>query len=112
MRDLDTRRFYMFYEAFDAQGRRSIGLAVSEDGSTSWQRHPEPVLTGSGERGAWDSHEVGAPYAVSMAAGKWRLYYCGKGEGGTVWQGVGAALSDEQAEVLAAPTAFRRRVGT
>ena len=28
----------MFYEAVGAGDRRSIGLAVSEDGKTGWQR--------------------------------------------------------------------------
>ena len=110
VRDLDTRKFYMFYEAFNDDGKRSIGLATSDDGMGMWDRHAEPVLSGSGEEGAWDSAEVGAPYAVSMAAGKWRLYYAGKREGESAWRGIGLALSVDQEDVLAAPVQFRRRV--
>ena len=70
-------------------------------------RHPEPVLEGSGVEGSWDAAEVGAPYAVSMAAGRWRLYYAGKAEGASAWQGIGVALSD--GDSLAMPTSFSRR---
>ena len=107
VRDLDTRAFYMFYEAFDDAGKRSIGVATSADGRSGWTRHPEPVLEGSGVEGSWDAAEVGAPYAVSMAAGRWRLYYAGKAEGASAWQGIGVALSD--GDSLAMPTSFSRR---
>lgn len=107
VRDLDSRRFFMFYEGFAADGRRSIGVAVSEDGRGSWQRHEEPVL-GAGEAGAWDAAEVGAPCAVSMAEGRWRLYYSGRDSNG-VWGGVGVALSEEGQHWKGAPTKFRRR---
>jgi hypothetical protein len=66
----------MFYEGFSADGRRNIGVTVSEDGLGGWRRHSEPILTG-GEDSAWDEAEVGAPCAVSMAQGRWRLYYAG-----------------------------------
>jgi hypothetical protein len=110
VRDLDTRDFYMFYEAFDDSGRRSIGLASSPDGLREWDRHPEPVLQASDNADAWDAGEVGAPYAVSMAAGKWRLYYAGKQRDQSAWSGFGVALSVEQQGALALPTKFRRRV--
>jgi hypothetical protein len=92
VRDLDNRQYLMFYEAHAADGRRSIGLAVSRDGNT-WKRCPTPVLTPaatapssitSDEDGgapaitAWDAGAVGCPSAVSMSAGRWRLYYTGR----------------------------------
>lgn len=100
----------MFYEALDDAGNRSIGFAQSPDGLKDWVRHPEPILQMSEEEGAWDAGGVGAPYAVSMAAGKWRLYYAGRRAGESAWSGIGVALSAEQAEVLAPPTQFARRV--
>lgn len=36
---------------------------------------------GSGGAGAWDAAGVGAPFAVSMAKGLWRLYYHGYSKG-------------------------------
>lgn len=110
VRDIDSRKFFMFYEAFDDEGRRSIGLAVSDEGLAAWERHPEPVLRPAAEAGAWDSGEVGAPCAVSMAGGKWRLYYAGKGTAGPgAWSGVGLALSEGET-FKGAPVRFRRRV--
>lgn len=76
VKDFDTRQYFMFYEGFDADGSRSIGVAVSKDGLTGWKRHSEPILKG-GVAGTWDEAEVGAPCAVSMAQGRWRLYYSG-----------------------------------
>ena len=34
----DLRRHLMFYEAVGQDDRRSIGLAVSQDGKADWQR--------------------------------------------------------------------------
>eukprot|EP00892_Ulva_mutabilis_P004235 jgi/Ulvmu1/2183/UM013_0028.1 len=107
VRDLDSRQYFMFYEGFSADGRRSIGVAVSEDGRGGWQRHEEPVLR-AGEGEAWDAAEVGAPCAVAMAAGKWRLYYAGRAADG-VWGGIGVALSEDGQTWHGAPTKFRRR---
>lgn len=76
VKDFDSRQYFMFYEGFDEEGRRSIGVAVSADGLGGWRRHSEPILQG-GEAGAWDEAEVGTPCAVSMAKGRWRLYYSG-----------------------------------
>lgn len=76
VKDFDSRQYFMFYEGFAADGRRSIGVAVSEDGLGGWKRHSKPILMG-GAAGAWDEAEVGAPCAVSMAQGRWRLYYSG-----------------------------------
>lgn len=110
VRDLDTRNFYMFYEALDKQGRRCIGLATSGDGLRDWQRHPEPVLQASNEADAWDGGGVGSPCAVSMAGGRWRLYYAGKKHRDSAWQGIGVALSADDRIVSTAPTQFARRV--
>lgn len=107
VRDAESRQFLMFYEAFAADGRRSIGVAVSEDGLRNWERHSEPVL-GAGAAGAWDGVEVGAPCAVAMAEGRWRLYYSGRGDDG-VWGGVGVALSEDGQSWNGAPTKFKRR---
>lgn len=110
VRDLDTRNYYMFYEAVDKAGRRCVGVATSSDGLHDWQRHPEPVLHASGESNAWDSGGVGSPCAVSMAGGRWRLYYAGKREADSAWRGIGVALSPEDRVVSEAPTSFARRV--
>lgn len=93
-----------------ADGGRSIGVAVSDDGLSGWQRCPQPVLAGSGREGGWDAADVGCPWAVSMAGGKWRLYYSGRAQrGGGGWGGVGLARSDEAAlSFQGAPTRFER----
>jgi predicted GH43/DUF377 family glycosyl hydrolase len=111
LRDLDTRRFVMFYEATDDSGSRSIGLAVSDDGRGGWRHHPEPVLCAADEgSGGWDSGGVGAPCAVQMAAGRWRLYYAGKEPGESAWRGFGIALSEEgSADLAGVPVSFARR---
>lgn len=119
VRDVDTKRFFMFYEGVAADGSRSIGVAVSDDGKSGWQRCAQPVLTGSsscsgggGDSGAWDAGDVGAPWAVSMAKGIWRLYYSGRQQrGGGAWQGIGMARSAEGGPAFqGAPTQFARHV--
>jgi hypothetical protein len=109
VRDFDTRKYLMFYEAFDDAGRVSIGMATSDDGLRDWKRRPAPVLEASTVEGDWDSGSVGSPCAVSMAAGKWRLYYSGKTAAGLgAWDGVGVALADtDPSEEV--PTSFQRR---
>lgn len=98
VRDLDTKQYFMFYEAVASDGGRSIGVAVSRDGLRGWRRCPEPVLQGSGEAGAWDEGAVGCPWAVSMAGGRWRLYYSGRAQhDGGAWRGIGMARSVEGA---------------
>ncbi|KXZ52088.1 hypothetical protein GPECTOR_10g1111 [Gonium pectorale] len=112
VRDIDNRQFLMFYEAVAADNRRSIGLAVSKDG-TSWRRYGAPVLEAEGGSapGAWDGGDVGSPCAVSMSAGRWRLYYGGRKQSGTgPWQGIGLALSVEGGPAFErVPVQFRRR---
>eukprot|EP00887_Chlorella_sp_A99_P007636 scaffold20.g7636.t1 len=110
VRDLDSKRYFMFYESVAADGRRAIGLAVSADGLRAWQRCPAPVLEASSEPGAWDGGAVGTPWAVSMAEGRWRLYYAGRrGAHGGGWEGIGLALSREGELYDGAPTRFERR---
>ena len=118
----------MFYEGIAEDGRRSIGLAISDDGIKNWRRQAEPVLTGAdfntdhsenesesssssnSDSQRWDSGSVGTPCAVSMAKGKWRLYYSGrKLPTSGPWEGIGLALSEDdgsQGGVLK----FKRRV--
>lgn len=121
-RDVDNRQYLMFYEAVAKSGRRSIGLAVSKDGR-KWKRCPTPLLQATSQpqeqqqpaaaegRGAgWDAGSVGAPCGVSMAAGKWRLYYAGRqqAEPGP-WQGIGLALSMDEGQTFEkVPVTFRR----
>ncbi len=94
VRDVDNRQYLMLYEAVAADNRRSVGMAVSKDG-TSWKRYGRPVLLPAGAEAeaaggvSWDEGDVGSPCAVSMSAGKWRLYYCGRKERGPGKWGTG-----------------------
>lgn len=110
VRDIDTKQYLMFYEGVAADGTRSIGLAVSKDGLKGWARCPEPVLAGSGAAGAWDQGDVGCPWAVSMAGGRWRLYYSGRQQcGGGGWRGIGMARSVEGGPAFqGVPTRYER----
>ncbi len=112
VRDAASRRFFMFYEAVAADGGRSVGLAVSDDGLREWRRHDAPVLEASAAPGAWDGGGVGTPWAVSMAGGRWRLYYAGRAGAAGAWRGIGLALSEDGGEFMGAPTRFRRRTGS
>jgi hypothetical protein len=109
VRDPDSRQFLMFYEAVAADGSRSIGLATSADGRSSWRRSPEPILRPSDNAEAWDAGGVGAPCAVAMSEGKWRLYYAGRQQQQGPWEGVGVALGGpgDGGAVLS----FKRRTG-
>ena len=113
VRDIDTQKYFMFYEAVAEDDSRSIGLAVSDDGLKNWRRTSEPVLTASSDPGAWDGGAVGTPWAVSMNKGKWRLYFSGrKGAEGGAWGGIGLALSvDGHSTAEGAPVKFKRRSG-
>lgn len=96
----------MAYEGVAADGKRSIGLAVSSDGLKDWKRvQDSPVLKWCEEDG-WDDKGVGSPCLVEMdgEADKWRLYYRGIGEGGQT--GIGMAIS-----VGSNITSFRRCTG-
>jgi len=115
VRDTASKRWVMFYEGVAADGGRSIGVATSADGLSGWTASPTPVLT-PGPPGAWDDGAVGAPCAVPMAAGRWRLYYggrSGRARAGA-FCGVGLALMDAPADDEApglAEAAWRRRGG-
>ncbi|XP_040383100.1 uncharacterized protein LOC102714393 [Oryza brachyantha] len=84
IRDRAARRYVMVYEGVDADGRVSIGMAVSEDGLKGWRRSSElPVLRSSDEDEGWDGTGVGSPCLVQMdGAYEWRLYYMGVGRDG------------------------------
>lgn len=119
VRDVDNRQYVMMYEAVAADNTRCVGMAVSKDG-VAWQRCPQPVLApalvaageaGEGEGDAWDGGAVGAPCAVSMSGGRWRLYYGGRQAAGAgPWEGIGVALSVEgSATFQGMPMQYRRR---
>ncbi|KAG2445313.1 hypothetical protein HYH02_008779 [Chlamydomonas schloesseri] len=119
VRDVDNRQLLMFYEAVGYDNRRSIGLAVSKDGGAVWRRYGAPVLEAAegGEAAAaaaWDGGDVGHPCAVSMSAGRWRLYYTGRQTSGSgPWNGIGLALSVEGGPSFeGVPVAYRRRAPT
>jgi predicted GH43/DUF377 family glycosyl hydrolase len=110
VRDVDSRSYFMFYEAVAADGSRSIGLAVSKDGLKRWERLPQPVLAAADSTMAWDAAGVGEPCAVSMSGGRWRLYYSGKAFKDGPWSGIGLALSVADAGTFeGAPQQFSRR---
>ena len=94
------------YEAVGPAGERSIGVAASADG-LRWERRAAegPVLAASDDAGAWDAGGVGAPCAVDMAGGRWRLYYEGRASPSGAPTGVGLALSAGEGGALS----FRRR---
>ncbi|XP_042502471.1 uncharacterized protein LOC122079808 [Macadamia integrifolia] len=87
--------YVMAYEGLAADGKRSVGLAVSPDGLKDWVRYGErTILTPSMEEDGWDNQGVGSPCLVEMDgdAGDWRLYYKGIGKGGR--SGIGLAVSE------------------
>ncbi|XP_028803648.1 uncharacterized protein LOC114758723 [Neltuma alba] len=87
--------YVMAYEGIAADGRRSIGVAVSPDGLKQWVRLQDKALLQPAEKGCWDDKGVGSPYLVSVdsnAGDCWRLYYGGVGDGGR--GGIGMALSE------------------
>ncbi|MCK6528528.1 glycosyl hydrolase [Myxococcota bacterium] len=73
-------RFHLFYEGTDAEGRRRIGLAASEDGvrfSRLAGRAPGGAVLDAGSPGSWDEGGVGLPCAVERPDGEVWLYYTG-----------------------------------
>lgn len=93
VRNRKAGNYLMAYEGVAADGKRSIGMAVSEDGLKNWKRLQEgPVLQPSEDEG-WDNKGVGSPCLVQMenSINEWRLYYGGFGIGGRT--GIGMALS-------------------
>ncbi|GMH01747.1 hypothetical protein Nepgr_003586 [Nepenthes gracilis] len=97
VRDQKYGKYLMAYEGVAADGMRSIGMAISEDGLKNWVRiQDDPVLWPSGNYG-WDNRGVGSPYLVHMegSADEWRLYYRGLGQEGRT--GIGMAVSNGSA---------------
>ena len=87
--------YLMAYEGVAADGRRSIGLAVSPDGLKSWMRLQDEAILKSSDKDCWDDKGVGSPCLVQMDpndADEWRLYYRGVGYGGR--GGIGMAASE------------------
>lgn len=97
VRDRAARQYVMVFEGVDADGRVSIGMAVSEDGLKEWRRSSEmPVLCPSYDDEGWDAAGVGSPCLVQMdGAYDWRLYYMGVGRDGEA--SIGMAYSEGQA---------------
>ncbi|KAK2969039.1 hypothetical protein RJ640_007904 [Escallonia rubra] len=94
VRNRKDGKYVMAYEGVAADGRRSIGMAVSADGLKDWRRlQAGPVLKCCEEDG-WDNEGVGSPCLVQMdgEADEWRLYYRGVGKGGQT--GIGMAVSE------------------
>ncbi len=105
----------MFYEGVGEDGRSSIGLAVSDDGSSGWRRCPQPILQAAADKDAWDAGSVGSPCAVAMAYGKWRLYYSGRSQAGPgQWEGIGLALTADvgDADYEGIMLSFKRRASS
>ncbi|PIN13286.1 hypothetical protein CDL12_14092 [Handroanthus impetiginosus] len=94
MRNRKDGKYVMVYEGVGANGKRSIGIAVSSDGLKDWKRVDyNPVLEQSEDCG-WDSEGVGMPCLVEMDGDTedcWRLYYTGIGKEGR--SGIGLAVS-------------------
>ncbi|KAL5123314.1 hypothetical protein HKD37_02G003930 [Glycine soja] len=86
--------YVMTYEGVAADGRRSIGLAVSPDGLKEWARLQDEAILKPSDQGCWDDKDVGSPCLVEMdtEGDEWRLYYRGVGNGGRV--GIGMAISE------------------
>ncbi|WRX13854.1 hypothetical protein QQP08_006341 [Theobroma cacao] len=98
--------YIMAYEGVDADGLRSIGLAVSPDGLKDWTRLRDEAVLKPGTDDGWDNEGIGSPCLVGMDGDvdEWRLYYRGIGNGGR--SGIGMAVSDGS-EI----TRFRRWTG-
>ncbi|XP_010683129.1 uncharacterized protein LOC104897868 [Beta vulgaris subsp. vulgaris] len=106
VKDKKVGNYLMAYESVAKDGKRSIGMAVSEDGLKDWRRvSDEAVLTASSEDG-WDSKGVGSPCLVQMDGDedRWRLYYTGLGV--DCKTGIGLAVS-QGSDI----TSFRRWAG-
>ncbi|XP_050374098.1 uncharacterized protein LOC126791666 [Argentina anserina] len=95
VRNRKEGNYLMAYEGLRADGKISIGLAVSPDGLNEWTRVQDgPVLSPS-EDDAWDNEGVGSPSLVQMEGNVdlWRLYYVGIG-GQERRTGIGMAISE------------------
>ncbi|WVZ10141.1 hypothetical protein V8G54_014671 [Vigna mungo] len=86
--------YVMAYEGVAADGRRSIGMAVSPDGLKEWMRLQDEAILRPSDQGCWDDKDVGSPCLVEMdtEGNEWRLYYRGVSNGGRI--GIGMAVSE------------------
>ncbi|XP_061370882.1 uncharacterized protein LOC133313516 [Gastrolobium bilobum] len=94
IRNWRNGNYVMAYEGVDADGRRSIGMAISPDGLKEWVRVQDEAILKPSDKGCWDDKGVGSPCLVQMGteANQWRLYYRGVGNGGRA--GIGMAVSE------------------
>ncbi|KAK7362373.1 hypothetical protein VNO77_04484 [Canavalia gladiata] len=83
--------YVMAYEGVGADGRRSIGMAISPDGLKEWVRLQDDAVLKPSDKGCWDDMGVGSPCLVQMDY-EWRLYYRGVGNEGR--GGIGMAVSE------------------
>lgn len=90
-------KYVMAYEGVAADGRRSIGLAVSPDGLKDWRRFQDEEVLRPSEKDAWDSKGIGCPCLVQMDGDddEWRLYYRGIGNGGRTGIGMAFCLGND-----------------
>ena len=97
----DGSGLVMVYEGVGADGRHRLGIATSADGR-AWAKveglGPDPggpIFEGApAEEDAWDNGNVGTPWVMPLADGRWRLYYVGtSNRGRTV--AIGAAESND-----------------
>lgn len=94
MRNRRDGNYMMAYEGVAANGRRSIGMAISPDGLKEWMRLQDEAILKPSDKGCWDDKDVGQPCLVHMdtEANECRLYYRGVGNEGRV--GIGMAVSE------------------
>ncbi|KAJ4711386.1 Glycosyl hydrolase, five-bladed beta-propellor domain containing protein [Melia azedarach] len=94
VRNKKDGKYLMAYEGVTADGKSSIGLAVSTDGLKDWRRFQEEAVLRIEAKDGWDNKGIGSPYLVQMDgdSDEWRLYYRGVGNGGRT--GVGLAVSE------------------
>ncbi|HEX2948072.1 MAG TPA: hypothetical protein VHV83_00635, partial [Armatimonadota bacterium] len=72
--------YLMFYIGFRDIHHAQIGLAMSPDGISNWQRHPaNPIIRTSRDAHGWDYDAVYKPFAV-FADNRWYLWYNGRRE--------------------------------
>ena len=75
---LPSNEFRMWYEAIDADGKHSIGVASSADGFNWFKLSSSPVFERNPDVDAWDSGGVGSPHLIYLPEKKrWRMYYVG-----------------------------------
>lgn len=94
MRNRIDGNYMMAYEGVAADGRRSIGMAISPNGLKEWVRLQDEAILEPSDRGCWDDKDVGSPCLVQMdkEENELRLYYRGVGNEGRV--GIGMAVSE------------------